>query len=153
LYTSASEAAVRSRYRRIRNYYLAAAAGTAGLSFLYELFSHHVYSSAMLFAFAYPLLLGAGLSALLLRQRSPIPPHWTLDFYHAGVMTLTVGSFYRGVLEIFGTTNRLWAVYAYAGAALLLLGIACLVLRERSRKRHPRAPDSVPAAQSPSRGS
>lgn len=121
---------------------------TAVLSFIYELFSHHVYSGAMIFAFAYPLVLGAGLFTLLLHQKHPVSPHWTLDFYHAGVMTLTVGSFFRGVLEIYGTTNHLWAIYLYAGLALLLIGLLCIVLRRRTaqhRGKHDNAANPGPA--------
>ena len=48
------------------------------------------------------------------------------EFWKAGVRlaALTAGSLFRGVLEIYGTTNRLGAVYWICGAALCGLGLA-----------------------------
>lgn len=44
--------------------------------------------------------------------------------YHGGILALTLGSILTGILEIYGTTNPLTAVYWLAGAGLLITGIA-----------------------------
>lgn len=96
---------------------------------VYERFSHGVYSYWMLYAFAFPLLLGVVplyLLSALGRQRSG-PVRWGL--YHAGVAALTVGSLVSGALEIYGTTSPLIAVYWFVGEALILLGGLLFLLR------------------------
>ena len=43
--------------------------------------------------------------------------------WNAGILTLTVGCAFHGVLEIYGTTNRLELVYLIVGGILLLAGL------------------------------
>ena len=89
---------------------------------VYEYFGHGVYSPYMIYAFALPLTLGAlPWCALSLKARRPMCCG-AARLWDSGVLTLAVGSVFRGVLDIFGTTNRLVAVYPAAGAALLLIG-------------------------------
>ena len=53
-----------------------------------------------------------------------------------GIASLTLGSLLRGVLEVYGTTSRLCAVYGLLGWTLLTLGFLSwtLALRRRGRK-------------------
>ena len=89
---------------------------------VYERFSHEVYSYWMIYAFAFPLVLGVlPWSVLALFDRSE-PVRSAAQLWDSGVLTLAVGSVFAGVLEIYGTTNRLWLVYPAAGLALLLSG-------------------------------
>ena len=100
--------------------YLFAAIFCAFFGAVYELFSHGVYSYFMLYAFAFPLLLGAAPSVLYgLRGASP---RVSRKLWGAGVATLTVGSLFRGVLDIYGTSSGLARVYWIVGAVLLLAG-------------------------------
>lgn len=81
---------------------------------VYEHFSHGVYSYHMIYAFAYPLGLGAfSFLAMGLFGKTPTP--MTAALVHCAIATLTVGSILRGVLDIYGTTNFLTAVYPWAG--------------------------------------
>lgn len=89
---------------------------------MYELFSHAVYSYYMLYAFLFPLLGGTLPFFVLVCFRVRLPDAAACRLYHAGIAALTVGSLFTGVLEIYGTTNRLTAVYWIAGAALAALG-------------------------------
>lgn len=108
--------------------YLLATIGVALFGGVYEQFSHGVWSFWMVYAFAFPLLLGAlPFSVLALRKR-PLPPRHSRQLHHAGVATLTVGSVMQGVLDIYGTTNRLTVVY-------WVVGIALLALAQVNRKR------------------
>ena len=93
---------------------------------VYEQFSHGVYSSFMIYAFAIPLVLGALPYALALyRQR--YPGRAFLGIWNAGIAVLSVGSVMRGVLDIYGTTNALIVVYPVAGCILLTLGVLLLI--------------------------
>ena len=103
-------------------YNLAGAAFLAVFGAVYEVFSHGVYSYCMLYAFAFPLVLGVLPLYLVGTRPAPLPKRVCLGLYHAGIATLTVGSLILGALEIYGTTSPLIVVYWIAGAALTLLG-------------------------------
>lgn len=90
---------------------------------VYERFSHEVYSFWMIYAFVFPLSGGAlPFLGLGLCKRNP-PGKAACRFYHAGIAALTVGSLLQGALEIYGTTNRLIAVYWWSGAGLVVSGL------------------------------
>ncbi len=93
---------------------------------VYEHFSHGVYSSAMVYAFAYPLCLGA-FPALTLcviggKAQRFIFTGASARLWAYGIATLTVGSILSGVLEIYGTDSPLLIAYPIAGAVLLVAG-------------------------------
>lgn len=100
--------------------YLIATVFMALFGAIYEHFSHEVYSYYMIYAFALPLMLGVlpGFIIGLFDFRIPTPKAYRLWNY--GVATLTVGSAFKGVLDIYGTTNRLVYVYPIAGGILLV---------------------------------
>ena len=121
-------------YRKLRDRYAAAAAGCMLFAFVYELFSHEVYSPFMIFAFLLPLLLGAVPSAILGGAPARTRPGATSRaLYHSAVATLTAGCLFRGIVEIYGTTSRLETVY-WAAGALLLLSAAGMYLVERRER-------------------
>lgn len=98
---------------------------------VYEVFSHEVYSFYMLYAFLFPLAGGTFpfLAISLFRKR--YPEIVARNVYHSGIATLTVGSIIQGVLEIYGTTNRLTGLYWTVGFILLFVGIV-FYLEDRS---------------------
>lgn len=115
--------------------YALAAAGTALFSAVYEHFSHGVYSPWMIFAFLIPLVGGLGLFALL--GRAPWryrPGAGSASLCHSALATLTLGSLFAGVMEIYGTTSRYTLVYGIAGFALLLTALLAYGI-ERIRYR------------------
>jgi len=68
---------------------------------IYEHFSHGVYSYAMIYAFAIPLVGGTlPFYAASLKSTVPIPGRKALMLYHCAMATLTIGSIISGVLEI-----------------------------------------------------
>ena len=100
-------------------------AGTAFLALfgaVYELFSHEVYSYFMIYAFAIPLTLGVLIYALLLIFRK-YPGRAALNLWNSGIAAISVGCVFRGVLEIYGTTNSLCVVYPVSGLLLLTAGL------------------------------
>jgi len=109
--------------------HLGAAAFCAVFGAVYELFSHGVYSYFMIYAFALPLFLGAAPLLLMVIRDAKLPDGRALWLWNAGIATLTVGCVFRGVLEIYGTTNRLIAVYPICGGLLLAAGLICYLGR------------------------
>lgn len=97
---------------------------------VYEAFSHGVYSYFMIYAFAIPLLLGVTLCAILLAKKI-YPSQVFIRLWNAGTVVLSWGSVYAGVLEIYGTTNRLMIVYPVAGGLLLLSGLVSAFVKSR----------------------
>lgn len=91
---------------------------------IYELYGHEVYSYYMLYAFGFPLVLGAfPWLTIGLFKSDFLPDKLTRSFYHCGIATLTIGSIFRGVLDIFGTTNPLSRVYWVVGIALMVVAV------------------------------
>lgn len=90
---------------------------------VYERFSHGVYSFYMIYAFAFPLAGGTlpFLAISLFRKR--YPGAVARNLYHSGIATLTVGSIVQGILDIYGTTNRLTGLYWIVGVILVVSGI------------------------------
>ena len=115
---------------------MAAAALLAVFGAVYELFSHEVYSYFMIYAFGVPLLLGAlpyGIMAL----RGRTPKRLTVNLWNSMIAAFSVGSLFQGVLDIFGTTNRLIIVYPVLGGAF---GAAALLSALMGRIRRPVRP-------------
>lgn len=108
--------------------YLLAAVLTACFGGIYEVFSHGIWSGWMVYAFAFPLVLGALPFSWLALHRKPLPRY--IQLHHAGVATLTVGSVMEGVLAIYGTTNHLTRWYWIVGCSLLLLACTLRLLRK-----------------------
>lgn len=95
---------------------------------VYEKFSHEVYSYYMIYAFAIPLVLGAiPLFGIGLFGKN-IPGKFSLNAWNSGIATLTVGSFFKGVLDIYGTTNRLIAVYPIVAVIFAMTGFITFLL-------------------------
>lgn len=130
--------------------YLIAAVIVAAAGWLYEMFSHGVYSNFMIYAFMVPLLGGALPSFLMARSSmrgnkkraayghssTSGSPQTNAAFMLqlAAVITLTAGSLIKGVLDIYGTTNRLIIAYPAIGLALAISSITAYLLQSRSAK-------------------
>lgn len=104
--------------------YLFASLFCAIFGAIYEYFSHDVYSIYMIYAFLLPLA-GGVLPFLCMDFFSckRLPGRLPCHFYHFGIATLTIGSIFQGVLEIYGTTNTLIRVYWVVGGWLFGMGI------------------------------
>lgn len=103
----------------------------AGFGAVYECFSHGVYSYYMIYAFMVPLLGGMLPFYCVIHFRSKIPRRIARCFQHFGVSTLTVGCLFLGILEIYGTTNRLTILYFIIGGIFLFLGNFTYLLQKK----------------------
>ena len=102
----------------------------AAFGAVYELFSHGVFSYYMLYAFGVPLLGGVLPFYCLYYFRRRIPGTISRRFQHFGVSTVTVGCIFNGILEIYGTTNRLTNIYIIIGGMFLILGVFLYCLKK-----------------------
>ncbi|MGE4277520.1 MAG: hypothetical protein AB7E30_10155 [Lawsonibacter sp.] len=108
----------------------------------YEQFSHEVYSGYMVYAFVFPLVGGAlPFATMALFRCQRLPGRCSMNLYHSGIASFTVGSMMEGVLEIYGTTNELLLVYWYVGAGFAAAGVllyllALLVGKERAEEQY-----------------
>lgn len=98
---------------------------------IYEKFSHEVYSYYMIYAFMIPLCLGSFAYLLASKRAKKEPRNITASAWNAVVVTLTIGSIFQGILEIYGTTNRLVWFYPVAAIIFLLIAIASKFLNNR----------------------
>ena len=94
---------------------------------VYETFSHNVYSNYMMWAFLIPLFLGfvPYMILYILNKKINII---SLQLYNSSVLTFTLGSTMKGILEIYGTTNVLMNVYLPLSITLLVLSIIVFVI-------------------------
>ena len=114
-------------------------AGTVFLALfgaVYELFSHEVYSYFMIYAFSVPLMLGVMPYALLLISRK-VPGRAALNLWNSGIAALSVGCVFRGVLEIYGTTNSFSVIYPVSGLLLLTAGLITGIVRLKRKQNNP----------------
>ena len=129
--------------------YLAVSLVVAAAGAIYGLFSHGVYSYYMTYAFMIPLLAGAmphlisawnqargvlqGSSEVQLesdngQQESSngliaLGKNLSGDAQIAVIAALTTGSLMKGVLDIYGTTNRLLIAYPFIAAAAIAASV------------------------------
>ena len=94
---------------------------------VYERFSHEVYSYYMIYAFAFPLVLGALPLFIIGLFGKRQPGKLALNAWNSGIAALTVGSIFKGVLDIYGTTNRLIIVYPAAAGVLMSVGLIAFI--------------------------
>lgn len=112
---------------------------------IYEYFSFGVYSYFMIYAFLWPLILGVlpfmvmsgkciGVSENGVERKSGDLPEKEENlrayrFWHAGVATLTVGSIFKGILAIYGTTSPFTKGYFLVGGILLIIAMMAPAVR------------------------
>ncbi len=113
-------------------FYLILTVASAVFGGVYELFSHYVYSYPMIYAFGYPLSALCFWVILAFRSPRAVLKKAAAQLMRGGVFTLMIGSIIRGVLEIFGTTNRLTVWFWVLGGGMLL---AALIMQWLHKKK------------------
>ena len=102
---------------------------------IYEAFSFGVYSPYMIYAFCWFLVLGVLPFLRMHNGFGRLVEHEKASFcYHFGLATVTVGSLLKGILEIYGTTNRLMGIYWVVGGVFVAAGLF-LGLRPQPEKK------------------
>lgn len=92
---------------------------------IYEHFSFGVYSRSMIYAFI-PFLTTTLISAAAVHFGLLLTKD-TRTVLTLAAATLTLGMISRGVIEIYGTENRLLAAYSISGAVLTAVSIVLII--------------------------
>ncbi len=122
--------------------YLLVSIFCALLGAIYEHFSHGVYSYYMIYAFALPLVGGAlPMYAMARSKLKCLPGRLALNLYNAGIAAFTVGSILKGVIDIYGTANKLLIVYpclgiAFSAAGLLVYLFSFLAFKKSNESKY-----------------
>jgi len=122
---------------QIRIWYAGAVIMCVVFAFIYEQYSHGVYSGYMMLAFLFPLAGGILLEIIYRITKKYLSgkhiqcrkSRLYTELISGGVIWLTLGSLYSGVLEIYGTTNRLTIVFWMAGTGLCIAGITVYLIK------------------------
>ena len=98
--------------------------------YIYETQAHGVLSWFMFLGFLVPLVLGLiPYLILVLTKTEKGPNSLAANLYNAGVATLTVGCYFKGFLDIYGTTRDIHVIiYSVVGGILLLTGITFYII-------------------------
>lgn len=127
---------------------IAAAVGLFGA--VYEHFSFGVYSNCMIYAFAFPLLMGVLPNMLIIPSKAHTSERTagslrrfifeviSSGMYHAAVASLTAGSIMKGIIEIYGTSNKLLIVYPAAALILVFAAVVKEILSEDGEEKEAR---------------
>ena len=110
---------------------------TAAAGFIYELFSHGVYSFYMIYAFMIPLVLCLIPMLVLYSFREGEVPVLSMNLWNFGVAALTVGCIFKGVLDIYGTTNDKIVLYPILGGMLMINALITGFAAMRRKKTVP----------------
>ena len=102
---------------------------------VYEMFSHGVFSFYMLYAFSIPLVFGVTLYLILLFLRK-YPDRVFLNLWNSAIVAFSAGSVFKGVLEIYGTTNSLVIIYPICGCIMAVSALASLLFAPVKKSRH-----------------
>ena len=103
---------------------------------VYEVYSHGVYSYYMIYAFCIPLVFGTlvyFIRAIVSGKQNGTDASDML--YCGSISALTAGSIIKGILEIYGTTNRNTYIYPAAGALLLAAAVLYKIAKHKERKK------------------
>ena len=98
--------------------------------YIYETQAHGVLSWFMLLGFLVPLVLGLVPYLILTLTKTEKGPNTIAsNLSNAGVATLTVGCYFKGFLDIYGTTRDVHIiVYSVVGGILLLTGVVFYII-------------------------
>lgn len=80
----------------------------------------------MTFAFLYPFILGTILTIIVKKSKITFS-NFSLSLYNSGVLTLTIGSFIKGIFIIAGTSSKYQIIYTILGTMLILLSIISII--------------------------
>ncbi len=98
--------------------------------YIYETRAHGVISWFMLLGFLVPLTLGLMPYLIITLSKTKKGPNSICsNLYNSGVATLTVGCYFKGFLDIYGTTRDIHIIiYSVVGGTLLLFGLLFYII-------------------------
>lgn len=109
--------------KKVRMRYLIISIFCLIFSGIYEYFSHGVYSAYMITPGVVLLIMGVILVPLMHKLFDRI----SFNLYNSFLACLLTGSYIKGILDIYGTTNDLIYVYLIADIVFFLLTIIFII--------------------------
>lgn len=97
---------------------------------IYEMFSHEVYSYYMIYAFGIPLFFGVLCSVLTPALFKRFPREFEAALWNLSIVTLTVGSILKGIVDIYGSNNQKLILYPITGCILALLAVIVFISKK-----------------------
>lgn len=97
---------------------------------IYEMFSHEVYSYYMIYAFGIPLVLGVLCPVLTPVLFKRFPHGFESALWNLSIVTLTVGSILKGIVDIYGSSNQKLIFYPITGCILVLLAVIVFISKK-----------------------
>jgi len=124
LYTSDTrETMERANFRKTRIIrYIIVAVVSIIVTLIYGYFGHGVRSNYMDFMFLIPLVLGTFIT-LINRKEDKL----AADIFACSIITMVLGCFTKGVLDIAGATSNLIIIYIDASIILMAIGLIKLI--------------------------
>lgn len=98
--------------------------------FVYEKFSHGVFSYSMIYAFVYPLIGGCFVWMIFgIFPSLTYPKAFSRYIYNSAIAVYTTGSIFKGVIEIYGSGgNRFIKIYFISGIVLAFISISSYII-------------------------
>ena len=88
----------------------------------------------MMYAFIIPLILGTFVYFIIyISKGNKYLNNIGITIYNLSIITFTLGSIMKGVLEIYGTTNKLVSSYFIIGLILFILSILINIFYKERR--------------------
>lgn len=116
--------------KRMMFIYLGVTLFCALFGLIYEMNAHGVYSFYMAFGFIFPMTLGLFIYCLLFFfEKVNLPSVFSSNLYNAGVATLSMGIYFQGALDIYGTTRDIYfIIYVVVGITLICIGFLSYII-------------------------
>lgn len=110
---------------------------------VYEYFGRGIWSYFMVYNFIFPLVFGAFVFFIIGLNGSRHYPNAAAALcYHGSIASVTVGFIMKGVLDIYGTTNRLLFVYWVFAGLLFVAAVVLHFVKPEKRKAESGAKES-----------
>ncbi len=87
----------------------------------------------MVYSFVFPLI--AGITYIFIAMGRRTPCGMFVNLFNSASATFAVGSISAGVIEIYGTGNKLLKVYPIVGA-ILLAGSVIMLIKDMKRQEN-----------------
>ena len=117
---------------KIISVYLAVTLVCIAVNKIYAIFGHGVSSEAMTWMFLYPLI--GGILFFLMKEimipriNQDLGVRAFSNIYNAGIATLTVGSFLKGMMDIAGTSSPYVVFYFEIGWLCIVCSLISLII-------------------------
>jgi len=102
--------------------------------FVYESFSHGVYSNYILYAFVFTMAAALFYFAICAAKKKIVLQEKTMDLLAAFVTTISISFVFNGVIDIYGTTSK-WSLVYWVLSAVTGIVFAVVLYKNLKGKK------------------